>query len=279
MSLIDKFDYKTREFSIDNARFLAEAALLAYEDEAKVKATTAEWGLTNFKFYNDPKDEQHPNGSDTQAFIASNDKILLVAFRGTESMQDALTDANIAKVNGPKGKVHMGFWNGLLSVWGNMADDILNRLDVEDRTKRPKVWITGHSLGAALATLAAADLRMVKTKGVRGLYTFGSPRAGDTDFEEEFDNNVRQTFRIVNNNDIVTRVPPRSMGFSHIGELRYLNSEGGLETAGDTWGKVLDRFKGTFDSFKNTIATGDFGVDALNDHKMGNYISQIEKNL
>lgn len=52
----------------------------------------------------------------------------------------------------------------------------------------------------------------------KGLYTFGQPRTGDREFARKPDADFeQQTFRYVNNNDIVTRVPFRAMNYSHVG--------------------------------------------------------------
>ena len=60
------------------------------------------------------------------------------------------------------------------------------------------LWITVHSLGAALATLAVAKLRLEKDEPVNGLYTFGQPRTGDRDFAKNFNADFgNQTFRYV----------------------------------------------------------------------------------
>jgi len=77
-----------------------------------------------------------------------------------------------------------------------------------------KLYITGHSLGGAMATICAS--RMV-ARGivVSGLYTFGSPRVGDAEFVAHLGTTH---FRFVNNNDIVTKAPPLMCGFRHHGQ-------------------------------------------------------------
>jgi hypothetical protein len=77
--------------------------------------------------------------------------------------------------------------------------------------------MTGHSLGAALATLGAS-----RYGNVQGVYSFGSPRVGNDVFKEKFD---VKTYRIVNNDDIVARVPPPGV-YVHVGELKFIDSNG-----------------------------------------------------
>ena len=82
-----------------------------------------------------------------------------------------------------------------------------------------KIWMTGHSLGAALATLAAD-----RYGNVQGVYTFGSPRVGDGAFKKNFE---VEAYRIVNNKDIVTRVPPPGR-YKHVGDIKFIDADGNI---------------------------------------------------
>jgi pimeloyl-ACP methyl ester carboxylesterase len=88
-----------------------------------------------------------------------------------------------------------------------------------------KIWITGHSLGAALATLAADRLQ-----AVHGLYTFGSPRVGDEAFQARF---RPKAYRVVNGKDIVASVPPAGV-FRHVGELILIDLKDGRQVPNGT---------------------------------------------
>ena len=122
-------------------------------------------------------------------------------------------------------KVHAGYAN----AYGIVRDRV--ERDVTERVKRkieeggdvnapPRVVITGHSLGGAMATLCAARLgnsEEMKRLGVKtSLITFGQPRVGDGNFKKLFDkkettNNVMDGYlRIVNEQDVFARVPPKS---------------------------------------------------------------------
>jgi pimeloyl-ACP methyl ester carboxylesterase len=92
--------------------------------------------------------------------------------------------------------------------------------------------MTGHSLGAALATLAADRLRTVQ-----GLYVFGSPAVGDRAFADTF---PVPAFRIVHHRDIVARVPPfgsrpdkGQADYVHVGGLKYIDGDGRLRDEAD----------------------------------------------
>ena len=150
----------------------------------------------------------------TDGFIAtSQDAALTVlAFRGTESNkpEDILTDALAASVpwnpqNGGKGRVHRGF----AQVYGLVADDIRRALPAPGGA----LLITGHSLGAGLATLAAADL--LPRNPV--LVTFGSPRVGDGDFTQSLA--ALTIRRFVDCCDLVTRIPPETFEEADIAAL------------------------------------------------------------
>ena len=158
------------------------------------------------------------NEGDTQAFLAQRDedKVAVLAFRGTESnsLKDIKTDLNIRFYKGSNGaKVHSGFQSAYNQV----------KRDVEDAVdKLPNdysLYITGHSLGGALAVIAAKNL---ERDSLAACYTFGSPRVGN----EEFGEGIRAPiYRIVNAADGVPRVPPFLMkGYRHQGDMRYLTA-------------------------------------------------------
>jgi triacylglycerol lipase len=203
------FDARARSLTRANAWWLAESALLSYWDRdtavsrfagAGFQATLVEQG-------------------DTQAYVASTDSFVIVAFRGTEpgSLGDIVDDAVVALVPWSHGKVHLGFAGALERVWKALT------AVVEPLAASRTVWMTGHSLGAALATLAAD--RFPATAGV---CTLGSPRVGDRIFAAGF--NARfadRAARYVNDADIVTHVPtPFPLPYDHAGRLRQITPDG-----------------------------------------------------
>lgn len=88
------------------------------------------------------------------------------------------------------------------------------------------LYITGHSLGGALATLLTKDLSVAKFIKERGvsltMYNYGSPRVGNGVFAEEYNRNVHDSWRVVNHRDIIPTVP-RLMGYRHVCCPVYLN--------------------------------------------------------
>ena len=210
------FRSQATSFSLINAWWLAEASTLVYADEDFVRARFSKAGLPQVRFF----DKQS-----TQCFVANNDQFAIVAFRGSEIWKkkgkfdwdkviaDLKADVDIRLTDWPQGgKVHRGFKEALEEVWVDLLPYI-RQLDQQGM----QIWMTGHSLGAALATLCAG-----RYGNVQAVYTFGSPRVGNDVFKEKFDVN---TYRIVNNDDIVARVPPPG-AYVHVGELKFIDSDG-----------------------------------------------------
>ncbi len=256
------FDPNQTKWSSNNALACAMASQLAYSDSAAIATTAKNWGFAQSVFF---------DHRETQGFITSNSDMILIAFRGTEpkKLLDWMTDAEIAMADFLGGKVHAGFLRALDNIWDDLTSAITTL-----QTSAQSVWVTGHSLGAALATLAAARFRLQLAKPVNGIYTYGSPRVGDTDFQMRFNQLCElTTFRYVNNADGVTRVPPREMGYRHIGTLVYFDADGKITSDVHRWNQFLDSVKGDVEGF----LTGKVAV--LDDHLIKNYISRCETNL
>lgn len=158
------------------------------------------------------------NSEGTQAYLAKHNDFAILAFRGTQKdFQDIITDLMIRKYQNPDGtRTHRGFER----AFGYIRDDIekaVKKLDPE-----LPLYITGHSLGGALATIATLQFA---GDDIAACYTFGAPRVGN----EEFSRNIKvPIYRVVNSTDIVTRVPLILMGYRHVGDVRYLNRNGFL---------------------------------------------------
>ena len=156
------------------------------------------------------------NKNGTQAFLAKNDEFVVLAFRGTQpdKWEDVRTDLRVLKLRTVDGKVHIGFKNAF--------DDVKDAITTELRKHLGKMplYITGHSLGAALATVATQEIEEEFNDLVAACYTFGSPRVGDGKYEKA----IKVPFyRIVNTTDIVTFFPFLLGTFVHVGDTRYLS--------------------------------------------------------
>ena len=262
-------DPNAKGFSLQNALSLALASRLAYLQPYDVRLTAKDdWGFTECEFFSE---------GNTQGFVASNPEATVVAFRGTEPNQikDWLTDANIDPTEGPFGsRVHGGFEKALDEAWGSC----INKMQMV-HTEGKSLWLTGHSLGAALATLTAARL-LADNQTVNGLYTFGQPRTGKKSFALAFDERFKgQTFRFVNNNDIVTQLPPRP--YKHVGTLKYFTDKGVMRDKVNFWALLVENIAAFLPNLlrgnkKDLLA---FGTDSVKDHEMDGYIQCIEQQL
>lgn len=212
-----------------------------------------------------PREEVEDRGwkffesDDTQAILRSKNGRAVLAFRGTSSLEDVLDDLNIMPdFDGPlDGFVHSGFLNAFNELWPELAAEI-------EKLRVPLI-ITGHSLGGALAVLACAQLQDERFM-VEELYTYGCPKVGSSEFSEIFDTPHR---RYVNNNDVITRLPP---GFSHTGELFYINEDGDdISTDIGFFEMALDRLKGRVNDLLEP------GTDGAKDHSIDNYVAALER--
>ena len=182
----------------------------------------------------------------------------VLSFRGTEVSQpsDVLADLKAGKnLEASGGKVHVGFKGELDKLWPSIEKSLAN-ID--------NVYITGHSLGAAMATIAASRMQ----NKVIALVTFGSPRVGTSAFV----NSLQVThYRVQNNCDDVTKVPFSLMGFRHHGTHRYMNFYGEFRDL-TGWQRIKDMLR----SRRKARQKGERFIGVF-DHLMNNYIAKLNK--
>jgi hypothetical protein len=157
------------------------------------------------------------NKKGTQAFLAKNDEFAVLSFRGTQTTkwEDVRTDLRAIKQKTIDGKVHKGF----KEAFDDVSDEIFAIVRKSIGKDLP-LYITGHSLGAALATVATQELEDEFDDLIAACYTFGSPRVGDGKYEKSI---KAPFYRIVDTIDIVTLVPFFFGTFVHVGDARYLS--------------------------------------------------------
>ncbi|WP_019502938.1 lipase family protein [Pseudanabaena sp. PCC 6802] len=254
------FKPNTTRYEPQNALWLGQSARLVYSDSKTIQAETATWGFSKFRFF---------DKEGTQAFAIANDELAIVALRGSEEVIDWVTNAKFNLVDGMGGKVHQGFNQALTLVYADIRQTI-----TEFQDKGQSLWFTGHSLGGALATLAVAKLRYEEDKPVYGLYTYGQPRSGDRNFERIFNADFKsRTFRFVNHNDIVSRIPPRSLSYSHVGTFLYFDEQGNIHSDAAWWYRFLDLVKVDINDLQKTVN------DPIEDHEMDRYLKNLQKNI
>lgn len=196
----------------------------------------------------------------TEGFLARGPAFSVLAFRGSDDLRAWMTnlDAMPAPWRGG-GKAHRGFSEALEIVWP----------EVEAALKQAgsPLLFTGHSLGAALATLAASLIPEAK------LITFGSPRIGDSGFRAAMARRPGTMRRYVDNRDIVCRVPTARLGYRHVGEPWLIGPDGDVtQRAPRSQGLAALLWDGMRNG--NAWANGDLPRE-LTDHSPINYVSAL----
>jgi len=199
------------------AHLFAKISSLAYKDIKDVEETFAQMGFLASFF--------DVNGS--QAYLLKNENDLVIVCRGTEPTEFADIESDLAAIPVPSstgiGKLHLGFKASVDNIWPTLHE-LAN-----DYGKTRTVWCTGHSLGAAMATIVAYRLqRSDDTPNPQALFTYGSPRVGNKAYIKGIEATGLLHFRFVNNADIVARVP--LWPFYHLAGAMYINHYGNLRT-------------------------------------------------
>tara|TARA_B110000503_G_C7026088_1_gene361894 strand:- start:138 stop:863 length:726 start_codon:yes stop_codon:yes gene_type:complete len=228
----------------------ANISAITYDNPKESKNKFKSFGFTVVEFFD-------INGA--QAYLLKDTNgIHVLSFRGTEVSQksDILADLKAGKnLEACGGKVHVGFKGEINKIWPAIEKAIAN-IDT--------LYVTGHSLGAAMATIAASRMQ----SKVTALVTFGSPRVGN----QEFINSLNVThYRVQNNCDDVTKVPFRLSGFRHHGTHKYMNFYGEFRDL-TPWQRVKDMAR----SRLRARAKGQKFIGVF-DHLMANYIAKLEK--
>ncbi|PWY73008.1 mono and diacylglycerol lipase [Aspergillus heteromorphus CBS 117.55] len=162
-------------------------------------------------------DFSNTTNTDTSGYLAIDvtHKAIVLAFRGSYSVRNWLADATFIYTN-PNlcsgCEAELGFW----SSWINVRANITTAL-AETVTQYPdySLVVVGHSLGAAVATLAAADLR--EQGYVATLYAFASPRVANPTLAKYITNqNKGANFRFTHTTDPVPNLPLQLMGYAHV---------------------------------------------------------------
>lgn len=202
-----------------------------------------------------------------QAYIAQRGDQVVIAFRGStgdnlaETLLNVLVDSKIRRVppekilksdGEPEPMVHEGFYENYLEF----RDEIRGAIrDLRDK----EFYVTGFSLGSALATLCALDLTL--NEGCRvTLHGMGTPRVGNAAFARCVAHHVPRTLRTVLTSDPISRVPPQlatPRGFQHTGALMELEEDGSPVPLEKINGRLIDRTR-------------------LGDHDTGKYAAMIQ---
>lgn len=285
-------------FSLELAIELAELALVAYEqriqciNDGKSAITVPApykleevifQGISSF-FNSTCKDD---SGVIPLAFVATKGDSIYVSFRGTANFTDAITDVAAIQVQynfvPTSGLVSGGFQGAYTGTDDFPIESaILSKVDELAMTGNfTNLYITGHSLGAALAFLAFPDFSQnVSNIDNVTMYNFAGPAAGDsawvTTYEGEYATN-RTSFRIVNTNDLVPMLPPLGLDCTN---FSYFHVDNEFEITFGVQLPALPNFEAdNCDLFSIGGQLATYGInnqdDILEDHSMCTYYKTL----
>ncbi len=216
-----------------NAYCMAAAARAAYQPNIDLgELLLDQWQLDHYRTF---------DAATIEGYIAGGSGFTLLAFRGSDhgQLDDWIGNADFdlvfdSHIRG--GQVHAGFQRGAEAIWPQVES-----LVAEHHQAERKLILTGHSLGGALALLTAARFASQgRATEIDAIFTFGQPRAGDRDFAQRLDRDFEaRLFRYVNRYDLITRLPPRLLGYDHAGKLRYIDEDGVLHENLSLWQQLL----------------------------------------
>lgn len=200
-------------------------------------------------------------------------KVIFVSFRGTTlSFSDFKADLDVRKVRyqaafGESARLHRGFFDAVLECF----DEVVERLRSMNNDPHVPVYVTGHSLGGAMAAIFHARLdendfhpfrhrRRHRISPAVSCYTFGMPRYGDTSAKSA----LPQPYHTFNELDAIPTLPPRILGFADSANERCLNAIPDIVLIASKGDFALRSGKG--------IAT----VLGVSDHRMERYLERAD---
>ncbi|KAL6057081.1 putative feruloyl esterase A [Balamuthia mandrillaris] len=263
-------------FNSEHALFCCYCAVLAYEEPQVVKQVVLGlWGWKKVAYFKNLE-------TDTQAFGMFNGEILVLSFCGTKSSKDWVTNVKIrpqkhARMEAIDGyRVHYGFNKGVCAIYPELRMFVEEALNANPNAR---IFLTGHSLGGALAVLAYAKFAMEETCicrtfgcSIDGLYTFGQPPVGNKMFREAMEESLRKGgvyFRVTNKNDIVPAILTKP--FIHCGTRIYISSKQDFVLVSSYRQVAGDKFK----VFHRKVIHGRV-IPYTNDHHSNEYLYALE---
>jgi len=213
------FNPSKSDLDIGNARAMMWTSQLAYETghPQTIDIVSPQWGFSSATPFG-VKRVDVTASFDTSGLLAERPDAILLAFAGTDPgvWETLATDGNF-RID-PQTDTRVGFQAALNAVQAQIAQAV-----ALSRNGSKPLWITGHSLGAALAALAAeAAASLQNGVAPMAVYVFGMPRAGGATFQARYNNNAKLgpiTYRFVHGLDVVASIPPSGIGYRHVGRM------------------------------------------------------------
>lgn len=250
--------YAPRQLAVEAARLAYVRAEASARQAARLAQDVARAGFDTPVVFAD-----HATGSQGFACARAVDDTIIVSFRGTQPDEPADMLCDLLALMKPwpesQGLVHQGFARAACALLPAVQAWL-----EEHRRASTSLILTGHSLGAAIATLVASVVRPAR------LITLGSPRVGDASFAQTL-TGIDCT-RIVNCCDAVAGLPPPISGYTHVGALAYVTHDGAVLTEPDAQRITRDRAEG-LDRYPGRYwIGGDVLLRQMADHAPINYV-------
>jgi hypothetical protein len=174
--------------------------------------------------------------TNTYGYIGNRGSVAEIVFRGTTNTENWILNLDYDHVspytNLPGSFVHKGFYTDYTSLQGPVKSALSALMTKVNITQ---IYVTGHSLGGALATLCAYDIAQTSKVPV-GIYTFGSPRVGNQVFSDAFVKLIPNSIRVTNMKDPVPHLPPLPFNFHHVSQEVWWSKVGTYKVC-DTTGE------------------------------------------
>mgnify|MGYP006105098587 CR=1 FL=1 len=151
---------------------------------------------------------------------------IFTAFRGSSNIQNWLNNIKLKKIS-PYNNSNIQVEKGFFNQYNYLKPEIIENLSMlSKKYNTNKLLITGHSSGAAIATIMTYDiLNFYNNYKIVHLFNFGSPRVGNKNFVEDFNNYNISSYRVTHYHDMVPHVPEELLGYHHISNEIWYNRE------------------------------------------------------
>jgi triacylglycerol lipase len=219
------------DLAVSLGRHVRQAYALYFKGDPADFVPYAGYGLIAKIYANDLS--RKIGGHSVYGYVAQNPAPphdVVVAFRGTEDMFEWVRDFEFGHrahpacdTSAPPLECEAGF----SAIYATCRDAVLAAIAAAKGGRAP-LYVAGHSLGAAIATLLAFDVACRAKNGaplpVPTVYTFASPRVGTAPFASAYDTLVPESYRIANAPDLVPHTPPAALGYQHVSTLVPVDS-------------------------------------------------------